>query len=126
MDDFNATLTRAFAEEHHEPADDGFALRVSEAVAGKEKFALALRVAQGVGVAAAVAAVAWSLMAGLLGGFGPSLMASLGLEIARAHGALTQASSVDLTAMAAGMTQFLLIAGALAGAGIVYRNSQQQ
>ena len=125
MDDFNATLTRAFAEEHHEPADDGFSFSVSEAVARKEKRALWVSVGQGLAVATAVAAVALGLMAGFAA-FGPALMASLGLEVARAHGALTQATSFDTTALAAGMTQFLLVAGALAGAGMVYRNSQQQ
>ncbi|MDX2277539.1 MAG: hypothetical protein NW206_18985 [Hyphomonadaceae bacterium] len=122
MNDFNAALTRAFAEEHHEPADDGFSFRVTEAVARKEKRAVWVAVAQGLAVATAIAAVALGLLAGLAA-FGPAIMASLGLEVARAHGALT---AFDTTSLAAGMTQFLLFAGALAGAGMVYRNSQQQ
>jgi hypothetical protein len=125
MDDFNATLTRAFAEEHHEPADDGFTLRVGAAVARQEKFIVWMSVVQGVGAAAAAAAVVWGLIVGF-GMYGSSLMASFGLELARAHGALTEASSFSFATLAAGMTQFLLIAGALAGAGLVYRNSQQR
>lgn len=125
MNDFNATLTRAFAEDHHEPADNGFAVRVSGAVARHEKALLGLFIAQGVGISAAFAAVLWGLMAGF-GSYGPEILASLGLEIARAHGALTQASSFNFATIAAGLTQFLLVAGALAGAGAVYRNSQQR
>jgi hypothetical protein len=125
MNDFNAALTRAFAEQHHEPAEDGFARRVAAAVARKERLKLWLLIAQGVGVAVAVSAVIWGLIAGF-GVYGPGLMASLGLEIARAHGALTQAGAFNFAALAAaGMTQFMLIAGALAGAGMAYRNSQQ-
>jgi len=53
------------------------------------------------------------------------LLADAGLEVARAHGALTQASSINLTAMAAGLTQVLFAVGALAGGALVYRTSQQ-
>ncbi len=123
MTDFNATLTRAFAEAH-EPADDGFVRRVAHRIERREKAALWLLSAQGVGIAAAAAAIVYGLMP-LFGVFGPELLADAGLEVARAHGALTQASSINLTTMAAGLTQVLFAVGALAGGALVYRTSQQ-
>jgi hypothetical protein len=123
MTDFSAALTRAFAEAH-EPEDNGFSARVTHTVARREKSVLWLLTAQGIGMAAAAAAVVYGLMAGL-GSFGPELMATLGLEVARAHGALAQASSMNLGSMAAGLTQILFVMGGLAGGAVVYRASQQ-
>ena len=37
MNDFDALLNRSFAEAHDEPADDGFAVKVSHAVAMRER-----------------------------------------------------------------------------------------
>ena len=123
MTDFNATLPRAFAEAH-EPADEGFTLRVAGRVERREKAVLWLMTAQGVGIAAAAAAIVYGLMP-LLGLFGPELLADAGLEVARAHGALSQASSINLANLAAGLTQVLFAVGALAGGALVYRTSQQ-
>ncbi len=123
MDDFNATLKRAFAEAH-EPADNGFTVNVTHIVARREKSVLWLLSLQGIGIAIAAAAVVYGLM-GAFGAYGMELMAGLGLEVARAHGAMTQVSSFDFASLAAGLTQILFVAGALAGSAVVYRASQQ-
>jgi hypothetical protein len=124
MSDFGATLTRAFAEAH-EPADDGFSVRVAEAVGRREQVALWLLVIQGVGIAAAAAAIAWGLMS-VFGVFVPDVVAVAGFEIARAQGMLTQTPnvSIDLNATAAGLTQILFVLAGLAGGAAVYRSSQ--
>lgn len=124
MTDFNATLTRAFAEAA-EPADDGFSVHVADTVARREKSGLWRLTVQGVGFAIAAAAIAWGLMS-VLGVFGPEFMASFGLEIARVHGAMTQASSFDLASLAANMAQVFVIIGALTGGAVAYRSFQQQ
>ena len=121
MNDVNATLTRAFAQAA-EPADDGFSLRVAEAVRRREKAALWLLGAQGLAFALAAVAIALGAFA-VLGAAGPSLSAWFWLEVARAHGAVSQAS-INLGSWAAGLTPFLFLAGAAAGGALVYRSAQ--
>lgn len=124
MSDFDAFLTRSFAEAP-EPVDDGFTVRISEAVVRREKSALWLTVIQGVIMASAALAVVGGLMSAYAV-FGPQLVSALGLELARAHGAMAQAAPSGMTSLAAGLTPLLLLAGALTGGALVYRQSQQQ
>ncbi|MGE0594835.1 MAG: hypothetical protein AB7P07_00595 [Hyphomonadaceae bacterium] len=123
MNDFNAALTRAFAEAP-EPADDGFSVKVERAVAKREQSVLWLLTAQGFGLAAAAAAIVYGLM-GVFEIYGMELLAGLGLEVARAHGAMTEVSAINFTSLAAGLTQVLFVAAGLAGGAVVYRASQQ-
>lgn len=123
MDDFNATLKRAFAEAP-EPADDGFVVNVTHIVARKEKSVLWLLSLQGLGIAAAAAAIVYGLM-GAFGAVGMELLAGVGLEVARVHGAMTQASSFNFATMAAGLTQILFVMAGLAGGAVVYRATHQ-
>ena len=129
MNDFDALLKRSFAEAP-EPADDGFTVKIGHAVERREA-ALQLRnVLQGVGMAAA-GAVALSGVYGLVSGFGQDIMATAGLEIARAHGAISTAPSLGnaaqgvMQSLSAGMTQILLVAAALAGGAVAYRSVQE-
>lgn len=128
MTDFNALLTRSFAEAA-EPADDGFSARVSHTVARRETALKTRNAAYAVGMAAACAAVAYGLYS-LGSGYGQEVMASAGLEVARAHGALSNAPSIGgaaeglVQSLSAGMTQVLLIMAALAGGAVAYRAVQ--
>ncbi|WP_395647588.1 hypothetical protein [Terricaulis sp.] len=132
MSDFDAFLTRSFAEEHHEPADDGFSVTVAKGVARREISNQVMQSAVNAGMAAAAAAVAFGLWS-----FGsavaPEIQAALGLELARAHGAVSttpdfaaQASTL-WSSMSAGLTQVLFVAAALVGGGAVaYRTINEQ
>lgn len=129
MSDFNALLKASFAEAP-EPADDGFSVRISHSVAHREA---ALKVRNGfqlAGVTIGCAAVSYGAYA-MLGAFGQDLLASAGLEIARAHGAISNAPSMGaasqsfLQSMGAGMTQILLVTAALVGGAVAYRASQE-
>jgi hypothetical protein len=127
MNDFNALLKRSFAEAD-EPADDGFTVKLTHAVARRES-ALRLRnhvYAVGMGVAGLAVFYGVYMLASALG---PQLMASAGLEIAQAHGALasgpSEAGMGVLRSLGAGMTQLLLITAALAGGAVAYRSVQQ-
>jgi hypothetical protein len=130
MTEFNAMLTRAFAEAHDEPVDDGFSVNVGHAVARRE-FSNKLRNgAYAVGMAAAGAAICYGGY-GIMSAFGQDLLATAGLEVARAHGAMSNAPSVGgaaqgmLQSLGAGLTQVLLIMGALAGGAVAYRSAQE-
>lgn len=128
MTEFDALLRRSFAEAP-EPVDDGFTVRIGHAVARREAALKARNVIQSVGMAAAGAVALYGAY-GLVSGFGQDVMASAGLEIARAHGALSTAPSLGAAAqsvmqsLSAGMTQILLIAAALAGGAVAYRSVQ--
>jgi hypothetical protein len=130
MTEFNAMLTRAFAEAHDEPADDGFTVKVGHAVARGERINKIRNGAYSVGMAAAGAAVLYGAY-GIASVFGQEFLASAGLELARAHGAVASAPSVGgaaqgvLQAMGAGMTQILLVTAALAGGAVAYRSAQE-
>ena len=62
--------------------------------------------------------------------FGQDFLATAGLEVARAHGAMSSAPSVSgaaqglMQSVGAGLTQILLITGVLAGGAVAYRSTQ--
>jgi hypothetical protein len=128
MNDFDALLKRSFAEAD-EPADNGFSVSVGHGVARSE-FGLKVRNATyAVGMATAGIAVLYGAY-GVASSFGPELLASAGIEVARAHGAISGAPSVSgaaqgmLQSLGAGLTQVMLILGALAGGAVAYRAAQ--
>ena len=128
MSDFDALLKRSFAEAH-EPADDGFVVNVGHAVAKREASLKARGYMQLGAITIGAAAVSWGLYT-FAGAFGQDLMASIGLEVARAHAAVSTAPSAGVAAqnfiqsMGAGLTQVLLITAALAGGAVAYRATQ--
>lgn len=123
MDAFEATLKRGFAETH-EPADDGFTVRVGDAVARKERAAKLLGGFQVAGTLAASLSVAWAALT-VVQGLAPDVMASLGLELAKAHGAMSSGASFNMATLGGGLTQMLLVLGSLTGGALLYRNTQQ-
>jgi hypothetical protein len=129
MNDFNAMLTRSFAEAHDEPADDGFTVQVGQAVARRELENKIRNAAYTAGMAAAGAAVLYGAY-GIASAFGQEFLASVGLEVARAHGALSETPSVSgaaqgfMQSIGAGLTQILLVTAALAGGAVAYRATQ--
>lgn len=128
MNDFDALLKRSFAEAP-EPVDDGFSVQVGRAVAYREKAAKVRNAAYTVGMAAAAAAVCYGAY-GIVSVYGQEVLASAGLELARAHGAISGAPSVGgaaqgmLQSFGAGLTQMLLVFAALAGGAVAYRSAQ--
>jgi len=130
MNDIDALLKRSFAEADV-PADDGFSVKVSHTVAVRERTAQVRTVVYSLGLAAAGAAIAYGVSA-FAGQYGQQVMASAGIELARAHGALASAPSPGaaahgvLQSLGAGMTQMLLLTvGALTGGAVIYRQTQQ-
>jgi hypothetical protein len=130
MTDFDALLKRSFAEAH-EPEDNGFSVHVTHAVARREAALQIRNAAYSVGMAAAGAAVLYGVY-GFVSVFGQEFLASAGLEIARAHSALTSAPAAAgaanpalMQSIGVGLSQILLIAGVLAGGAVAYRASQQ-
>jgi hypothetical protein len=127
MNDFDALLKRSFAEAP-EPVDDGFTAAITQRVARTEKLAQSRFGFQMAALGIAVVAVAYGLW-GMLAGMAPDLAATAGLELARAHGALSGGTPVSLTGMAqsmgAGLTQVLLVSAALAGGAVAFRNAQE-
>jgi hypothetical protein len=130
MNDFNALLTRSFAEAHDEPADDGFTVKVGHAVA-RQEFTNKIRSAvYASGMAAAGACVLYGAYA-FASAFGQDFLATAGLEVARAHGAISNAPSVSgaaqglMQSLGAGLTQILLVTGVLAGGAVAYRSTQE-
>jgi hypothetical protein len=129
MTEFNAVLTRAFAEAHDEPVDDGFSVNVGHAVARREFNNKLRNGVYAVGMAAAGAAICYGGY-GFLSAFGQDFLATAGLEVARAHGAVSSAPSMDaaaqglMSSVGAGLTQILLITGVLAGGAVAYRSTQ--
>lgn len=129
MTEFDTLLKASFAEADM-PADDGFSARVSHTVERRERAAQVRNIAYSVGLAAGGAAVAYGLY-GIASAYGPEMMAGLGLEIARAHGALASAPTPGAAAqglvqsLGAGLTQILLTLGVLAGGAVAYRATQQ-
>jgi hypothetical protein len=120
MDAFETTLKRAFAEAP-EPVGDDFVFAVAGAVARHEKALQTRGVLEGIGMAAGATAVLYGIAQFAIG-MAPDLMASAGLELARAHGTLADLGSFNLSA---GLTQVLLALGALGGGAVVYRANQQ-
>lgn len=132
MTDFNATLTRAFAEAH-DPADDGFSVNIGHAVARRERMAKVMAGVQAAGATVATAAVAYGLWSAF-SGFAPDLMASAGLELAKAHGAITQAPTVAtsasvigstfMNAIGAGLSQIMMVTAVVVGGAVAVRSAQ--
>lgn len=129
MTDFDALLKRSFAEAP-EPADDGFVVNVTHAVSVREAGLKVRGYMQYGAITIGAAAVSWGLYAAA-GAFGQDLLASAGLEVARAHAVLNAAPDAGATAqgfiqsMGAGLTQILLITGVLAGGAVAYRATQE-
>lgn len=135
MSDFDALLKRSFAEAH-EPEDEGFSVNVAHRVARSEKAAQIRNVIQSTAMALGGAAALYGVYA-FVGAFGQEFLASAGLEVARIHGSLSAAPVGDaagaaagqaqtlLQSLGAGLTQVLLVAGALAGGAVAYRATQQ-
>lgn len=130
MSEFDAFLKRSFAEAH-EPADDGFSVNVAHAVAHREK-TLQLRTwAQNIAMAAGGAVALYGLYT-LLAAFAPPLVGTAGLTLQDLYLSATAVSGDaagstlgTLQSLGAGLTQVLLIAGALAGGAVAYRAVQQ-
>lgn len=136
MSEFDALLKRSFAEAH-EPADDGFAANVVHAVARKEKALQLWSMFQNVGMAVGGAIALYGVYV-FAGAFAPDFLATMGVEVGRIQNALSGVPSVSavtgdaageaqglLRSLGAGLTQVLLIAGALAGGAAAYRAAQQ-
>lgn len=128
MTDFDALLKRSFAEAP-EPADDGFTVHVARGVARREQELNLRQSVWSVGMAAAGAAIFYGGYA-LMQAFGQQIMASAGLELAQAFGAISSTPSVSgqaqslVQSLGAGFTQILLVAAALAGGAVAYRATQ--
>lgn len=128
MTDFDALLKRSFAEAH-EPADDGFVVNVTHTVAKREAGLQVRGYMQLGAITIGAAAVSWGAYT-LAGAFGQEIMASVGLEVARAHAVVSAAPDAGaaaqnfLQSMGAGLTQILLLTGVLAGGAVAYRASQ--
>ncbi|HWA50551.1 MAG TPA: hypothetical protein VG742_19940 [Dongiaceae bacterium] len=116
MDNFDAALKRAFAEAP-EPEDAGFTVHVAKRVAWSERIAQLHVAAQGMGLAAAGAAVAYGVVQ-MAQNAGPELLASLGLELVRAQGALAQASAGAL------MMGVLVVCGGLGAGAFAIRSAR--
>jgi len=130
MNDFDALLKRSFAEAP-EPVDDGFTVKIGHAVARREAALKTRNLAQSIGLAAAGAALLYGGVS-LYGAFGQEVLATAGVEVARAHGALSTAptfggaANAVLQSLGTGMTQIILMtAAALAGGAVVYRTTQE-
>ena len=126
MSDFDALLKRSFAEAH-EPADDGFTLVVGQAVARSERATKIRMAAQTGAMAIAGAAILYGVY-GVLQQFGPQLLDQAGLQVARAHGALSAAPTAVgfLRSFGAALPQVVLMLGALAGGAVAYRQIQEE
>jgi hypothetical protein len=130
MSDFDALLKRSFAEAH-EPADNGFSLRVNQAVARREMSAQVRNRVQAVGLVMAGAALAYGAYA-LIAALGIDFVAIAGDQIGEVRGAISAqapeaAGFADsaMQSLGAGMTQILLAAAALVGGAVAYRSAQE-
>ena len=129
MTDFDALLRRSFAEAHDEPADDGFSVNVGHAVARRET---ALKIRNAFQIAGALVACGALSYGGYsaLTALAPEALATAGLEVARAHGAISNAPSLGgmaqglLQSLSAGTQILLMTTFALAGGAVAYRVSQ--
>lgn len=128
MTDFDALLKRSFAEAP-EPSDDGFVVNVGHAVAKREASLKVRSYMQYGAITIGAAAVSWGLYA-FAGAVGQEFMASVGLEVARAHAAVSTAPDAGAAAqgfvqsLGAGLTQILLVTAVLAGGAVAYRAAQ--
>ena len=105
-------------------------VNVSHAVAKRETGLQVRSYMQYGAITIGAAAVSWGLYT-LAGAFGQDVMASVGLEVARAHAVVSTAPDAGAAAqnfiqsMGAGLTQILLITAVLAGGAVVYRSTQE-
>jgi len=116
MDAFENALRVAFAEAP-EPADDGFAVAVAKRVSLRERLASARNAIQTIGLAIAGVATIYGGVQ-MVQNIGPEFLASAGLEFARAHGAMAQAS------MSAVLTGVLVAAAAVGGGALALRSAR--
>ena len=123
MTDFDALLKRSFAEAH-EPADDGFSVHVSHVVARNERVARIRNAAQTGAWAVAGVAVLYGVF-GLAMSVAPDVVTSLGFGMSRAHEVITGPGANMAQTISAGMTQILLVTGAIAGGLVAYRATQE-
>lgn len=129
MTEFDAVLKRAFAEAH-EPADDGFSVRIGATVARRERMAKLANAAQAIGFTIAAMAVFYALFP-LLWNAMQEFLTSFGLGVAHAQSAMSaEAPTVAnraqgvIQSLSVGMTQTLLILAALSGGAVAYRATQ--
>lgn len=123
MTDFDSLLKRSFAEAH-EPADDGFSVQVSHAVARAERMAQVRSAAQTGAWAVAAAAIAYGVY-GLAMSMAPEVVTSLGFGMLRAHQVITGPGANAMQVIGASLPQIFLITGVLAGGMVAYRATQE-
>ena len=123
MTEFDTLLKRGFAEAH-EPADDGFSGNVAHGVARHENAAKIRNAAQTGAWAIAGAAVLYGLY-GMVMTFAPDILASVGFGVVRAQAAINGPGADMMRSLSAGLTQILLITGAIAGGLVAYRATQE-
>jgi hypothetical protein len=123
MTEFDALLKRSFAEAH-EPADDGFSVNVGHAVARHERAARVRNAAQTGALAVAAGAVALGLYS-IAMNLAPDVLTSLGFGMLRAQSMLSGPGADMVRNVGAGLTQILLVTGAIAGGLVAYRATQE-
>ncbi len=123
MTDFDALLKRSFAEAHDEPADGGFSDRVAARVARTERVARFRNGLQTGAWAIAGATVLFGVY-GMVMSMAPDVVAQLGFGMSRAHQVITGPGASAMQTVSAGMTQILLVTGAIAGGLVAYRATQ--
>ncbi|MBY0563299.1 MAG: hypothetical protein K2P58_03850 [Hyphomonadaceae bacterium] len=130
MNDFDALLKRSFAEAP-EPADDGFTLTVTRAVAKRERLLKSQTWAFGLGWAAAGAAVVYGVYA-VVGSSGVDLISVAGDQFGAVRASMGEAApaadsfaSSAMQSLSASLTYILLTLGALTGGAVAYRSSQE-
>jgi hypothetical protein len=125
MNGFEADLKRAFAEAD-EPVDTGFSVQVAHRVSGLERRrAVEQKLRYGALALGGLAALVG--VAQLSQGVGLDLMAAAGLELAKAHGAMSQSGSgagVSQGVLGMGLTQILMFSIALAGGALAFRQAR--
>jgi hypothetical protein len=125
MNGFEADLKRAFAEAE-EPVDTGFSVQVSHRVSGLERRrAVEQKLRYGALALGGLAALFGVMQ--LSQGVGLDLMAAAGLELAKAHGAMSQSEfggGVSQGVLGMGLTQILMFSIALAGGALAFRQAR--
>lgn len=126
MSEFEALLKRSFAEAPEPAADDGFVVQVGHAVARRERWLKLRQQAHGLALALGGAAVLYGGYA-VLAASGPQFIATAGLQLAEANGAISAAPSLQtvLQSFGAGLSQILLVTAALVGGAVAYRSTQE-
>ncbi len=136
MSEFDAFLKRSFAEAP-DPVDDGFSANVAHAVARSEKALQMRTIVQNVGMAAGGAVALYGAYA-FVGPYAVDLLApassgvanigqsfNLSPAVGDVAGAAAGQAQTLMHSLGAGLTQVLLIVGALAGGAVAFRAAQQ-